>query len=538
MIPGSRIIPNCFDGVCDGGGGDPDIEIPDAGFTQVTATATYTYSVTDDFSAPGGWYAGFWSKAQGAGWACNNSTIGTQGTDIYSNPWNALRVSINQSITRNTTIPMTHKSKHFTSGEIVRPGTEIVLCGTAGVCYNYFFSGGTSFETFNTSDNYIETEQGTDIQCCDELPYFILHNIYSTGGSSSRSCGAPSYGFDYVSVATYDVPGLILTINASGVAIGPWDIQVSGSIVMTSSTGLVKTYSGLLSSVASQINSDGYFTASVPGNVYAGSVLTSDFEPGSASVVTGSTTCQTKLILKRAGTPLTPSSTQAGFTGLVTSLSGPCSLLFQKDQGYPDTEEGLLAWIAGEFSSPVLDFPGSSGGCGYGMGFGGVCCVGGQFSTGFPGDDPSNCWGGFFNWAGPGPYKGNGTGTSSAVSIGIVNYSLQHYDCTFTELISQPIVVSPPPFVTCFCPDLTNSGQTNPCGSTSGIPAVPGSIGGIPSCASWYCDGPGSSCCIGPSICGCDGCCCLNCGSCNDITTTESKTYSINESIEGSFILS
>lgn len=185
--------------------------------------------------------------------------------------------------------------------------------------------------------------------CLGCIPDGTTLNNVSSGDLIPVTCDITFYVY-YLGSSTYDIPGVQLGFTALGSSLGPWKIETNGeSIVLTSNIGTVFEYNGLLSQVVAQINSDGYFLAAV-SSYAAPDAETKDLQP---SVQGGNTNYSSpcSLILVSAGTVLAPSSTASGVEDSFSSVG------FTRSSGFPDNEDGFIAWLNSAFQNPTASYP-------------------------------------------------------------------------------------------------------------------------------------------------------------------------------------
>lgn len=230
------------------------------------------------------------------------------------------------------------------SGKFYRPEDDVLLVQNIDWRAKRYLFTGTGGGSYTSENEYSTSEPTETCGCTGCNPGVNSFLNIGAGPLVSYSLSGTTFSLRYLAVSRYDVTGISLTPTATGVAQGMWTIKsTGGQIVLESQSGLTFAYGGTLTAVASQIQSAGYFTATVGSKVVSGA-KTSDL-PEFLVRTYSSTACLPILL---AGTHLAPSSTGAGFT------SGLSSSTFQRGMGYADNQSGLNSYLTTGFNNPTL----------------------------------------------------------------------------------------------------------------------------------------------------------------------------------------
>lgn len=339
MLVGSAQLIPCEIPTCDGGSAEP----PDCPFTSAVVDSTLTTTMSANLTKED------CNKYEITGANCTEGvTVSPCSADI-----GGAKIDVNAvSTTSVTYAPASPTLSTGSSGAFYRDNVKLAE-NINFVAKSYVFTG-TGSVVFTSENQGIQTINWDNCGCCDCLPDSTTQLKYEAGAPTTNSLNGSSFTLIYVGVAENNVAGITLVQTASGVAQGPWRIEVSSSgIKMDSATGLSFVYGGSLTSAVSAIDAHGYFNATIGSKITlvggTSNALVSDLKPFLLPQNTKSTSCVTVLPILWAGDQLAPSSTGSG----IYDIRG--SSVFVRDSGYPDTKGGLDSFLTSSFSNPTND---------------------------------------------------------------------------------------------------------------------------------------------------------------------------------------
>jgi hypothetical protein len=235
------------------------------------------------------------------------------------------------------------------NGAILRDGTNIVIA-TASFRYKrttFSLSSRTRTATNGVVVSGTVTRDGSGVlfDCCTpENAVTETWDIISQGApvTNNSPTAQTTMTVDWAGICNQQVIGLRLTRTATGPATSPWKVDVIGGVVrLTDVNNTVYEYSGLLNTVRTQIQNDGYFTVTI-GPIQTTVAHTSDLLPVSNEPVLNG--CPRSLLVADVGDPIAPGS--AGFGGQVRVTSGAYIEYFDSTaSGFSNSIAGAFSWL-------------------------------------------------------------------------------------------------------------------------------------------------------------------------------------------------
>jgi hypothetical protein len=299
-----------------------------SGFIFESSFATHNYPYTDRSTWKTGYGSFDFSGGPGASFSGYNVLNTSTGNSSYS-------------VTSNSIVTVTGSS-----GPIVRPGTNIHIVSVPYKYRSYTFTRTSSSHSYKTGfqNGTITTKL---IELCPCVSGFDTPQDFPeliAGPTVTNSNVGPSTAsLTWVGVCSTLVAGMTLSLTASGIASGPWVIEVSGGqLKLTNGSGASSQFTGTLTSVRSAINAAGFFTSTVAG-ITTSAAEVQDLKPRKSNPI--STNCSYELYIAEPGDRIAPGTriTGANDTGCFSLTFGEC--FDSSVTGFSNDEIGLTQWL-------------------------------------------------------------------------------------------------------------------------------------------------------------------------------------------------
>jgi hypothetical protein len=335
MSVGGRLLASCC-------GGLSNNQIP----TCPLATISLSFEETNTAVAGGlifdGGFEGFnYPFADRQNWIVGYGTMGAGGLFGHSG-YNVLNTSIGNSsysVTSNSIVTVTGSS-----GPIVRPGTNIHIVSVPYKYRSYTFTRTSSSHSFKTGfTNGTITTKIAEVCPCPGLdqPQDFPELIAGPTVTNSN-VGPATASLTWVGVCSTLVAGMTLSLTASGIASGPWVIEVSGGqLKLTNGSGVSSQFTGALTTVRNAINAAGFFTSTVSG-ITTSAAEVQDLKPRKSNPI--STNCSYELYIAEPGDRIAPGTRVAGNDTGFFGLGGGDSF-DAGSTGLSNNEGGLTSWF-------------------------------------------------------------------------------------------------------------------------------------------------------------------------------------------------
>jgi hypothetical protein len=238
------------------------------------------------------------------------------------------------------------------AGPVVRPGTNTII----GFAPTYKHRS----LTFNRTSRFRSRSNGVNVGgqttydaggCCSSSVFqFQFDDFVTPPVINETTPNSPAtYSLQWVGVASERGVGLTLVLTASGIAAGPWVIEVSGgTLSLTNGSGSTTSHTGLLTTVVTAINAAGFFTATL--GLDATTVCeTQDLKVSKSNPI--STNCTYSLYNIEIGDEIAPGSFHpAAGVGFPTRLFSPAPFFFDlrfnaAAEGLPNNAAGLETFM-------------------------------------------------------------------------------------------------------------------------------------------------------------------------------------------------
>jgi hypothetical protein len=298
-----------------------------SGFIFESSFATHNYPFSDRST----WITGYGTLGLSSG-----ALPGFSGYNVIntSNGNSSYSVSSNSIVTAS-------------NGPIVRPGTNIHIVTVPQYKYrSYTFTRTSSSHIFKSGfqNGTITTEL---IEACPCVSGFDtpqdFPELIAGPTVTNSNVGPATANLTWVGVCSTLVAGMTLSLTASGIASGPWVIEVSGGqLKLTNGSGASSQFTGTLTSVRSAINAAGFFTSTVAG-ITTSAAEVQDLKPRKSNPI--STNCSYELYIAEPGDRIAPGTRIVGAndTGCFSLTFGDC--FDSNATGLSNDEVGLTQWL-------------------------------------------------------------------------------------------------------------------------------------------------------------------------------------------------